>query len=779
MLTCSLDQKCFLYLELLSMNMEEMRLECLFSGNTIKLQTGNFIRTIEIVQNYPITKDVNIQNTSHIQSKNLDFQVRLSRAHPNQRPPALNDMSGSLIPSIEQNNADMNDTDGLNVKNNILENQSSNSHEVQWIDIVNFAGDTLSELNMLCDCQIEPIAKNGSIYFQDVNIALKSNNLISKSQTMDGLSIIIHYRVLSPYPVIEKWIEIQNHGMNWIRLDNLRIDLLKFHPKWSVETLLTPEERGSQPSIIGISNKSKSQGMILLSEVPSALRMMRPIGTMGYVDKNFEWIMGPNENFVSEKTWMFAFSGENCKTPTGISTVLDRTVEGPFQEFTVNYLNIAAKNTPLPGPVWCTWSNLAATINDTNIREQADIAEQIGFRTFQIDAGWAESTVPSDWTAGGGVPNPEKFPNFKATCDYIRSKGMKLGLWMSCYRPLESKDLREMPFGRVLPWIKRGKCVGMSFASTWRDYYVKDLLNVASTFGATYFKQDLTNIKYGDIAEGHEGRTLKDSILRGLRGFLSAQAAIHHANSTIWTMMSHELYWGTPGVPCDIAAIRSVCGYHIPPNDYSGCGMNRHRWQPSWKSKHGSVASALKRGCIHSRSRYYAMRGLPLYCLEYYGAATVNIQGSLTESIQDRQICSWLMGMPSVYAGDLCSLTDANIVHYKKRFQLLELLQQKYDIYHNFQYSGVPSPTDLGWHWWGKLNSHGEGIVVVLRGRFGSGKQPIHIPWLESSRKYTIYGCFQEKQLGTFTGNELQQGLLKITLPRWGQEVLEIHCELK
>ena len=36
-------------------------------------------------------------------------------------------------------------------------------------------------------------------------------------------------------------------------------------------------------------------------------------------------------------------------------------------------------------------------------------------------------------------------------------------------------------------------------------------------YGVRYFKQDFTNIKFGDAAEGHEGRTRKDSLLRALR----------------------------------------------------------------------------------------------------------------------------------------------------------------------------------------------------------------------------------------------------------------------
>ena len=51
----------------------------------------------------------------------------------------------------------------------------------------------------------------------------------------------------------------------------------------------------------------------------------------------------------------------------------------------------------------------------------------------------------------------------------------------------------------------------------------------------------------------------------------------------------------------------------------------------------------LLRACFEARKRFYAQRGLPLHCLEFYAAATQSVRGSLTPAIQDRQIVSWLM----------------------------------------------------------------------------------------------------------------------------------------
>ena len=246
----------------------------------------------------------------------------------------------------------------------------------------------------------------------------------------------------------------------------------------------------------------------------------------------------------------------------------------------------------------------------------------------------------------------------------------------------------------------------MGFASDWRYYYAQDLVYLRDRYGAKFFKQDFTNIRLGDLAATHENNSRKESYLRALRGLLESQLLTREMSPDITTLISHEIYWGTPGVPCDLAVMKHVGFYHIPPNDYLGLGGNKYRKKlvAEYDSlcNPAQVREDLLKACWNARQRYYAHRGLPLHMLEYYGAATANVQNALTSEIQDRQICSFLMGAPVVYAGDLLSLTEENIRHYRKRFDLLNRLQGEYNIYRHFQFSGVPAPTDEYWHWWGK-----------------------------------------------------------------------------
>jgi hypothetical protein len=336
--------------------------------------------------------------------------------------------------------------------------------------------------------------------------------------------------------------------------------------------------------------------------------------------------------------------------------------------------------------------------------------------------------------------------------------------------------MKAMPEARILPELIRSPTLpglAMSFASAWREYYVKDLVEVARRYGVSYFKQDFTNILYGDLAEGHESRTRRESVLRGLRGLLAAQAALRKAAPDVVNEITHEIYWGTPGVPADLAALKETARFHIPPNECVGSDLAREFGGRKVSAE--EHRESLRRGCWLARQRFYSHRGLPLYPLEFYAAATVNHEGSLTPEVQDRQVASWLMGAPVCYSGDARTLTAENIAHYRRRLEAVEQLQSKYGIYRNFQFSGVPEPTDTDWHWWGKLNGKGEGAVVVVRGSAGAEERAVNVPWVVRERRYRVTGVFSGKPYGVLTGKQLQDAGVRMKLPVFGQDVLEVE----
>lgn len=630
---------------------------------------------------------------------------------------------------------------------------------VKWIEPITVRSDNWAEHFVAPTTRITELAEQA--------IGLTITAKAKESSLLAGVQIELVYQINQGHPAIRKSVRISNHGRRWLVIDQLTIDPLRFAREFAHRTPLTPSERGAVSSVMAFSDSDSARGVIAVSEAPSALRTISDAGAMGYAHEHFEWVLGPGESFVSEPVFVYGFAGQARRTASAVSTPLDRTVEGPYMRYLEEVVGVVAADGELHCPTWCTWSNLAFDIDDAILREQADLAARCGFKMLLIDDGWQRDRY-------GTEPHPEKFPDFAATARHIRSRGLALGLWVSCFRTVDSPDLRQHPNGRSLPLRERREGYCMSFASAWRKYYAADLVDLHRDYGALFFKQDFTNVKFGDIAAGHESRTAKESLLRGLRGLLESQDLIRRAAPDVLTQLSHEIYWGTPGVPCDVAMIKHAGTYHMPPNDYGGAGHRDKHFDPQWKLDPAKLREQLLGTCYNARRRIHEHRGLPAYVLEYYAAHALNFKGSLTPAVQDRQVCSWLGGSPKLFAGDLRSLTDDNIKHYRQRFAMLERLQKQYDIYKNYQFSGVPHPTDTDWHWWGKLDDRGEGVVVVIRGSEGQPERRIDIPWVPLDKRYRLRALLTEKELGDFTGSQLRSGALTLKLPAMGQEIVEL-----
>jgi len=723
----------------------------------IRIRAGVLARTISTGGDNLSTTDVSVAGQQILANPGCECIVRFQFAAPNREPIGLTpEKAGEIVSrtGFQKTNA------AGAVRQDVKDQRS-----VRWIDPISVRSGSWADHLKVVDSKVTQPG-DGRKRLTIVSRARQGSRL-------EGVSVELVYDVYDAYPVIRKSVRIINGGRRWLKIDQLMIDDVTLAEKYRDATPLTPSERGASSSVIALGTDDRSAGVIAVSEIPSALRANYANGSMGYAPALFEWVIGPSECFGSEPVFHFAYHGKVQETISGVSTPLDRAVERPFKAYIARHVGLASGSGPTCSPLWASWSNFGPNVDDRIIRRQAEIAARCGFVAFQIDDGWQRDRL-------GTEADPDKFPDFDATCRYVRDRGLKLGLWVSCFRTPDSPEFKSLPEGACLPVRRRLGGVGMSFASSWRDDYAEDMVRLAKRYGVSYFKQDFTNIRHGDIAKGHESRTRAESLLRGLRGLLASQDAIRRQLPDLNVEMTHEIYWGTPGVPCDVAALKHVSLYHIPPNDYSGAGPTKTAFDAkakAWNLDPKKTREQLVRGCFNARQRFFDHRGLPLQCIEYYSAATVNIRGSLTPQVQDRQVCSWLMGIPSVFAGDLTSLSEENIVRYRSLFDMVKRLQRDYDIYRHFQYSGVPEPTDTDWHWWGKLNDDGYGAVVVLRGSGGEQQRSIHVPWAVAGHKYRVVGLIGGRQYGTFTAEQLRAGALRVTLPKVGQEILELAKE--
>ena len=745
------------------------------SDRQVRISAGVLEQVIDLANGNLSTTHLRVEGRDLLAGPAFELSLIVTRAEPNGRPKGLKPGEGGSIDSVRTfspgRHVDPGTYDDASLGQTTRWVEPVRIRASEWADSFTLATPEVSapapDVSRLT---IRARARNDSALSEDVSRASRPRfeGETPSTRALDGLVLMVVYEVYRDEPVVRKWVEIANESSVWRKIEQLTIDDFALAPGISERVPLTPAGYGVGPSMIGFASSDGTFGVIAASEIPSALRTIASSGARGYHPAMFEWVLAPGERFVSEPVFLYAFSGPVEQTISARSTPLDRTVEGPFQRFLSRHIGVVGERLPCDAPQWLTWANFGPNLDDAMIRQQADLAARAGFVQFLMDDGWQRDRL-------GTEPDRVKFPDFAATADYVRSRGLKLGLWLSCFRDANSPDLRAWPEARSLPVVTRLGGTAMSFTTPWREFYAQDLARLHERYGAAYFKQDFSNILYGDLADTHPNRTRKESLLRGLRGLLEAQDRLRALAPDAMNEMTHEIYWDTPGAPCDLAALKHAARYHVSPNACRGIAPRPRPGQTNVPAVDPQKLRAeLVGACYQARQIFYSHRGLPLYCLEFYGAATEDHEGSLTPEVQDRQVVSWLLGAPLVFSGDLSTLSAAHLAHYQKRFALVNRLHQSWDIYRHFQFSGVPAPNDDNWHWWGKLNDEGCGAVVVVRGSGGAERRAINIPWVKPERRYTMTASFSGQRLGDFTGRQLQSTGVEIALPKYGQEILEL-----
>jgi hypothetical protein len=498
-----------------------------------EISAGILTRQLRFAQGNVATTHLKVGEHDCVAGPAREFSLTVSLAEPNRKPKGLLPGQSKIIDTAAH----------FAPETYALGLGAEHETGVQWVHPVRIEA---RSWNALFEVTGQRVAQpTGSV--QRLTVQARAR----KGTVLDGLELNLCYEIYDDYPVIRKWVETTQRGKHWIKLEKLVIDDLELDASCRQRTLLTPDERGAGSSVVAFGNTNSEYGLIAVSEIPSALRHIRNSGAMGYADQWFEWVVGPGETFVSEPVFYFAWQGTVTPTLSAVSTPLDRAVEGRYLQFLRQHVGVAADGRKISAPQWCSWTHFQMNLNDALMREQADLAARCGFSLMLLDGGWQQGLV-------GTQPDTNKFPDFTATCQQLRSLGLDIGLWVSCYRSEGSPDLKVMAEARGLPLLVRDGGFGMSFASPWRKFYADDLAKVSRRYDVSYFKQDFTNLKFGDAAEGHESRTRKESLLRVLRGLLEAQDLLRQATPEVTAEITHEIYWGTPGVPCDVAALNTL-----------------------------------------------------------------------------------------------------------------------------------------------------------------------------------------------------------------------------
>ncbi|MBS1599497.1 MAG: alpha-galactosidase [Bacteroidetes bacterium] len=337
-----------------------------------------------------------------------------------------------------------------------------------------------------------------------------------------GIQVDLNYLLYPKLPVIRKWIGITNNSPADINVQALDVEDLQTELSQVSSVVYNNYGRMKElghfvgtwdDPVVVVHDITQRRGMALGNEAPGVLKRTAFHTQQDNIEVG---MMMPGQDFPFRKWLKHGESWTSPKTFICIYANRDNgyeVINREVNEFIVTcmrprIINLKQK----PTFVYNTWNPFRTFINDSMIRKVAKAASECGVQEFIIDDGWQLNAGASSSTKGWGtnygdwLVDKNKFPlGLKSTFDFIRSLGMKPGLWISIGSATsDSKVFKEHPEWFVennfnkpgnLHLAEAGSGFYSScFGTGWFDYIKQVILRLVKDYGLAYAKLDLSVI---------------------------------------------------------------------------------------------------------------------------------------------------------------------------------------------------------------------------------------------------------------------------------------------
>ncbi len=332
-----------------------------------------------------------------------------------------------------------------------------------------------------------------------------------------GLQLEVNYMLYPELPLVRKWIRFTNTGAEEFMIESLNVEDLATDLSHVQTVVLHNYARMKHlgrfvgdwdDPVVVLHQQSDRLGMAVGNEAPGILKRTAYHTTENNVevglthpeqDFPFRKWLKPDESWESPKTFICLYSG--CGDGFAV-------VDGPANDFVRRHMApriVTREEKPLF--VYNTWNPFRTFVSDSLVRDVAKAAAECGIGEFIIDDGWqvntGSATSPDAWGNNYGDWNVDekKFPGgFGPTFDFIRSLGMKPGLWMSIGSATEDAAVyREHPEWFVqnirnepgnLHSMHDADFHTSCFGTDWVDYIRDVIIRLSRVYGLAYTKLD-------------------------------------------------------------------------------------------------------------------------------------------------------------------------------------------------------------------------------------------------------------------------------------------------
>ncbi len=585
------------------------------------------------------------------------------------------------------------------------------------------------------------------------------------------IELSVQFLLYPDLPVIRKNLVIKNLSRQTMRLESVDIEKFELTGYWPStfswvchdygrRRSIGPYEGNMQDALVTLHNSDWKQGMVLGNEAAGVIKRTSVFWNelaicVGLTHKDtrfpFRKYIEPGQSFTTPQVFTMVYNDH--KDP-------DEILNTAVPDFVRKHMGIRLSELKQkPTFVYNTWVPFAKNINEKMVMELAKAAADAGMKEFVIDDGWQDTY--GDW----GI-DKKKFPNgLKPVFDYIKSLGMKPGLWISVGTAApDSKVYAAHPEWFVKD--NKGKPISLviddkdkytaCFGTAWYGH-IKNVLNkLTLEYGLEYLKLDFSIVsspyrfdpqESGCYALGHAGH--KDH-----------HESLYTSYEYMWRLFD-ELHISKPELFID-CTFETMGGLQLI--DYA---MLKHA-EGNWLSNFNGPDEK-----VDLRVRNMAWWRSPAV------PATALVIGN--PEMQDK---NWelhiksLAGALPIMLGDPRKLSGPDLKKYRAYADWLQAMANTYDIMSYRQdLQGFGEPMEGMWDGFQRINTETRtgGIIGVFKQGGKETERSIRIKYLDPSRNYTVKESVSGKIITQATGLELAQTGFKVTIPEeYGGELFEL-----
>ncbi|RRB14244.1 alpha-galactosidase [Larkinella knui] len=591
-------------------------------------------------------------------------------------------------------------------------------------------------------------------------------------QSSDGkVELTINFLLYPNLPVIRKSLRVKNLSREPVRLESIDIEKLVV-TNYNATTFswichdygrrrsIGPYDGNFQDALLTVHNSDWQQGIVIGNEAAGVVKHTsvfwdEPVILSGLTHRNarfpFRKYLAADESFTTPQVFTMVYNDH--KDP-------DEILNTAVPDFVRKHMGIRLSELKQkPTFVYNTWVPFRKEIDEKLVMELAKAAADAGMKEFIIDDGWADNY--GDW-----IIDRKKFPNgLKPVFDYIKSLGMKPGLWVSVGSASpDSKVYQAHPDWFVLDENQQPanlheddlKMRTACFGTEWRGYIRDILLKLALEYGLEYLKLDFTVV----TSTYRFGNKVTGCYANHHKGHKDHHESLSANYEEVWKLFD-ELHAAKPGLFID-CTFETMGGLQLI--DYA---MLKHA-EGDWLSNFYGPPDAN----VDLRVRNMAWWRSPAM------PATALVIGN-----PEMQDAGWEMHIKSlagalpIMLGDPRKLAPADLKKYRNYADWLQRMENKYQIMSYRQdLPGFGEPMNGMWDGFQRINTETKagGIIGVFRHGATEQSRQVTVRYLDPAKRYQIKSI-DGNVVSSLTGQALQTTGFTVSLTgSYSGELFEI-----